>query len=62
MELKLESKREKERIRKYYETIAFGRSRTGKIVRSAMGTSSAAGKILKELKTLYSVGHDSLYQ
>ena len=64
MELKLESKREKERIRKYYETIAFGRSRTGKIVRSAMGTSSAAGKrkIVKELKTLYSVGHDSLYQ
>ena len=38
MELKLESEREKDRIRKYYETIAFGRSRTGKIVRSAMGT------------------------
>ena len=62
MELKLESEREKERIGKYYETIAFGRSRTGKIVRSAIGTSNAAGKIVKELKTLYSVDQDNLYQ
>lgn len=62
IELKLESEREKERIRMFYETIAFGRSRTGRIVQSAMGTSSAAGKIMKHLKDIYSVDHDRYYQ
>ena len=62
MQLKLRSACEKERIRMFYETIAFGRSRTGRIVRSAIGTSTAAGEIIKELETLYSVDQDSNYQ
>ena len=61
MKIRLENKEEKERIRTFYETIAFGRSRTGLLVRTAMGTSSAAGKIVKELKALYSVEQDSYY-
>ena len=44
--INLEHKQERERLRKYYETIAFGQSRTGLMVRSAMGTSSAAEKIM----------------
>ena len=58
MKIRLENK-EEERIRTFYVTIAFGRSRTGLLVRTAMGTSSAAGKIVKELKALYSVEQDS---
>ena len=61
MKITLENKEERERIRKFYETIAFGRSRTGLLVRTAMGTSTAAGKIFKELKALYSVEQDSNY-
>ena len=57
--VKLESNEEKERLRKYYEVIAFGKSRSGKIVRDAMGTAHAAGKIIQELKALYSVENDS---
>ena len=47
IELKSESEHEKKRIRMFYETIAFGRSRSGRIVQSALGTSSAAGKIME---------------
>lgn len=50
--INLEHKQERERLRKYYETIAFGQSRTGLMVRSAMGTSSAAEKIINELKQM----------
>ena len=49
LKLKLENEQERERIRKFYDTISFGRSRTGRIVRAAMGTSSTAGKIIEEL-------------
>ena len=58
MEMKVQHKEEKERIRKFYDTIAFGRSRSGRMVRTAMGTSSAAGKIIEELRNLYSVEQD----
>ena len=50
--VKLASKEENERIR---EVIAFGKSRSGKVVQSAMGTSRAAGKIIKELEKMCSV-------
>ena len=50
-----------ERLRKYYETIAFGQSRTGLMVRSAMGTSSAAEKIINELKQMYNVTAEDNY-
>ena len=49
IELKLESEHEKNTIQMFYDTIAFGRSRSGRIVQSAMGTSSAAGKIMELL-------------
>ena len=61
MKMKLEHKEERERIRNYYDTIAFGKSRSGQLVRMSMGTSSAAGKIIEELKTLYSVEQDYKY-
>ena len=54
--VKLESKEENE---KYYEVIAYGQSRAGKVVRSAMGTAPAAAQIIKDLEKLYSVSYDS---
>ena len=59
---KLENENSKERIRKFYETIAFGRSRAGRMVREAMGTSKAAQEISQELKALYDVSKDSDYE
>lgn len=56
-QVKLESTEEKKRLRKYYEVIAFGKSRSGKMVRSAMGTAHAAGKIMKELEMIFSVDY-----
>ena len=44
-----------ERLRKYYETIAFAKSRSGRMVRFAMGTAKGAGKIIREMEALYSV-------
>lgn len=55
----LRYKQEKERLRKFYETIAFAQSRTGRMVRSAMGTTNAAKEIMEELKSLYSTNTDS---
>ena len=57
--VRLEKKEENERIRKYYEVIAYGKSRSGQMVRSAMGTAPAAAKIIKDLKELYSVSYNS---
>ena len=57
----LRHKQEKERLRKFYETIAFGQSRTGRILRSAMGTTNAAKEIMEELKSLYSTNTDNNY-
>ena len=59
--VKSKSNEEKERLRKYYETIAFAKSRSGRMVRSAMGTANAAGKIIREMEALYSVENDSNY-
>ena len=61
-DMKVEHKRETERIRQFYDTIAFGRSRSGLIVRTAMGRTSTAARIIKELKALYSVDQDQNYQ
>jgi len=49
LKIRLETKNEKERIRESYETIALGRSRSGIMVREAMGSSGAAGTIMQEL-------------
>lgn len=45
---KLDGKEENERIRDFYEVIALGKSRTGKIVRSALGTSVTAENSLEK--------------
>ena len=37
-------------IRNFYQTIAFGESRTGRMVRTAMSTSQAAAQVMKELE------------
>jgi len=42
-----------DRIRSCYQTIAFATTRTGKIVKTAMETSSAAANIMKELESTY---------
>lgn len=51
--VKSRSNEEKERLWKYYDTIAFAKSRTGRMVRSAMGTASTAGKIICQMETMY---------
>ena len=56
--VKSKNNEEKERLRKYYETIAFAKSRSGRMVRSAMGTAKGAGKIIREMEALYSVEND----
>jgi len=61
LKIRLETKKEKESIREFYETIAFGRSRSGIMVREAMGSSSAAGTMMQELKSLFDVNQDSNY-
>ena len=55
----LRHKQEKERLWKFYETIAFAQSRTGRMVRSTMGTTYAAKEIMEELKSLYSTNTGS---
>jgi len=49
LKIRLETKNEKERIRESYETIALGQSRSGIMVREAMGSSGAAETIMQEL-------------
>ena len=58
---KLDSVKEKERIRKFYEMIAFGQSHAGRLVRSARGKCSAAGEIVEDLKEMYSVDSENYY-
>ena len=60
-QVKSESNEGKERLREYYETIAFAKSRSGRMVRPAMGTANAAGKIIRQMEALYSVENDCYY-
>ena len=57
-DVKSKSNEEKERLRKYYETIAFAKSR---MVRSAMGTAKGAERIIRKIEALYSVESDLNY-
>ena len=45
----LRHKQEKEGLRKFYATIPFAQSRTGRMVRCAMGTTNTAKEIMEEL-------------
>ena len=56
----LRHKQEKGRHWKFYETIAFAQSCTGRMVRSAMVTTNAAKEIMEELKSLYTTNTYSL--
>ena len=58
MKIKAEKLDEVERIRCFYETIAFGRSRAGQMVRTARGRSCSAHNIANEMRELYSVRQD----
>ena len=58
MKMKADKKDEVERIRCFYEAIAFGQSRAGTIMRTALGTSSRAQNISKKMRKLYSVDQD----
>ena len=60
-QVKSKSNEEKERLRKYYETIAFAKSRSGRMVRSAMGTANTAGKIIRQMEAIFSVENDCNY-
>ena len=42
-----------DRITSFYLTIAFATTRTGKIVKTSLETSSTAASIMKELEYLY---------
>ena len=59
--MELAHKKELQRVRRFYEIIAFGQSRSGRMVRAAMGTTSAAKEIMDELRALYSVAADTYY-
>ena len=59
MKMKADKKDEVERIQCFYEAIAFGQSRAGRMVRTALGTSSRAQNISHEMRELYSVHQDS---
>ena len=48
----------KDEVESFYEAIAFGQSRAGKIVCTALGTSSRAQNISKDMRELYSTGQD----
>ena len=41
-----------------YETIAFAKSSSGRMVSAAMGTASTAGKISRQMEVIYSVKND----
>ena len=62
MKIKADKKDELERIRCFYEAIAFGQSRAGKMVRTALGTSTRAQNINKEMRELYSVDQDCNFE
>ena len=49
-----------DRIRSFYQTIAFASTRTGKIVKTSLETSSTAASIMKELESTYK-GQQYLY-
>ena len=52
-ETQLKHKEEIKRIRQFYEVIAFAKSRSGRIVRSAMGTSPVAGEIIRDMNSMF---------
>ena len=58
---KWKSALEKERIRKFYDIISFGQSRSGKLVSLARGTSAAAAEIIADMKKMYSIGLEQYY-
>ena len=57
--IRLESKEENKRIRQYFEVIAYGHSRSSRMIRSAISSVPSAEKIIKELQQIYSPSNDS---
>lgn len=53
-ETKLEQQKKIRRIRQFYELIAFAKSRSGAMVRSAMGTSHNADSIIQDMNARFS--------
>ena len=51
--VKMESKEENERIRKYYEVVAYGYSRAGRMVQSAQCSAPSAETVIKDLERIY---------
>ena len=51
---KLEQQKKIRRIRQFYELIAFAKSRSGAMVRSAMGTSHNADSIIQDMNARFS--------
>ena len=52
-EAQLQHREELKRTRQFYELIAFAKSRSGRIVRSAMSTSHAAGRIIRDMNSMF---------
>lgn len=57
LEAQIVHKEEIKRIRQFYEVIALAKSRSGRIVRSGMGTSAAAGEIIQDMESMFN-DHD----
>lgn len=57
-EVRLESKKENKRIRQYFELVAYGHARAGRMVRSALSSAPSAEKIIQELGKIYSPSSD----
>ena len=53
LEAQVKHREEIKRIRQFYEVIAFAKSRSGKIVRSAMGTSAAAVEVIRDMNSMF---------
>ncbi len=51
-EAALKHKSQIDRIRSFYQTIAYATTRTGRIVKTSMQTSSAAASIMRELESI----------
>jgi hypothetical protein len=62
VKMKADKKDEVERIRCFYEAIAFCQSQAGRMVHTALGTSSRAQNISQKMRELYSVHQDSNFE
>ena len=57
----LAHKKELKRMQRFYEVVAFGLTRSGRMVRAAMGTTQVAKHVMEEMTVLFSTNNDCNY-